>query len=95
MTIEGDYEGDYCANMIKECWVWHVSVSWPPLLFSLYFPFSHSQFPFLRPTKAKTEMARGGGRHGDGGRHGAAVGVGTEEGGEVEEVVAGLANSKI
>lgn len=40
-------------------------------------------------------MARGGGRHGDGGRHGAAVGVGTEEGGEVEEVVAGLANSKI
>lgn len=65
MTIEGDYEGDYCANMIKECWVWHVSVSWPPLLFSLYFPFSHSQFPFLRPTKAKTEMALGGGRHGD------------------------------
>jgi hypothetical protein len=40
-------------------------------------------------------MARGGGRHGDGGQHGAAVGVGTEEGGEVEEVVAGLANSKI
>lgn len=73
-----------------------MSVSHGLLLFSsLSISPSHSQFPFLRPTKAKTEMARGGGRHGDGGQHGAAVGVGTEEGGEVEEVVAGLANSKI